>query len=114
MEICETERERNMDAIARRLKLYRTYQSMLAVCGSVPMLGCDCGRAERAMEALTQEVRALPLGRERLILELHYFEGNSIEGCAELMGISRSTAFRIHRRALEMLDFRERVRELHA
>ena len=111
--MADNERKQKEDAIVRRLMLYRTYRTMLSL-SDVAASGCDRVRIERLARELEQEVRALPVGRERLILELHYFEGNSIEGCAELMGVSRSTAFRIHRRALGMLEFRERVCALHA
>ncbi len=113
MKLSENESKQNTDAVIRRLMLYRTYQTMLSL-SDVTMLGCDRVQTERLARELEQEVRALPVGRERLILELHYFEGNSIEACAELMGVSRSTAFRIHRRALGMLAFREQLREMHA
>lgn len=37
---------------------------------------------------------------EKLLLYYHYVRGESIEHCAELMGISRSSAFRLKHRAL--------------
>ncbi|MBQ8140138.1 MAG: DUF1492 domain-containing protein [Clostridia bacterium] len=37
---------------------------------------------------------------EKLMLYYHYIKGESVERCAELLGISRSTAFRMKRRAL--------------
>ena len=113
MKLSENESKQNTEVLIQRLMLYRTYQTMLNL-SVVAMPGFDRAQAERLARELESEVRALPVGRERLILELHYFEGNSIEACAELMGISRSTAFRIHRRALELLAFRERLREMHA
>ena len=39
---------------------------------------------------------------EKLMLYYHYIKGESVERCAELLGISRSTAFRMRRRALLM------------
>ncbi len=39
---------------------------------------------------------------EKLLLYYHYIKGNSVEKCAELLGISRSTSFRLKKRALEM------------
>jgi len=38
---------------------------------------------------------------EKLLLYYHYIRGESIERCGELLGISRSSAFRMKRRALE-------------
>ena len=39
---------------------------------------------------------------EKLILYYHYVKGQPIEKCAELFGVSRSTAFRMRNRALDM------------
>ena len=38
---------------------------------------------------------------EKLFLYYHYIKGQSVERCAELLGVSRSTAFRIRNRALK-------------
>jgi DNA-directed RNA polymerase specialized sigma subunit len=37
---------------------------------------------------------------EKLFLYTHYVKGDSVEKCAELLGISRSSAFRLKKRAL--------------
>jgi len=113
MKQANSETNRNTKATAKRLELYRVYQTMLGLCDQ-PMRGSDRALIELRVGELEREVQALPVGRERMILVLHYFEGNSIERCAELMDVSRSTAFRIHRRALEMLNFNERLRAMHA
>ena len=41
-------------------------------------------------------------GDEKLLLYYHYIRGESIEKCAELLGISRSSGFRLKKRALRM------------
>lgn len=38
----------------------------------------------------------------KLLLYYHYIRGNSVERCAELLGISRTSGFRLKRRALEL------------
>ena len=38
---------------------------------------------------------------EKLMLYYHYIHCDTVEQCAELMGISRSSAFRLKKRALE-------------
>ena len=52
------------------------------------------------------EIRHFILGmgnsREKLLLYYHYIRGDSVEQCAELMEISRSSGFRLKRRALIM------------
>lgn len=39
---------------------------------------------------------------EKLFLDLHYLRGHSVERCAELMDISRRTAFRLKKRAIAL------------
>ena len=38
----------------------------------------------------------------KLLIYYHYVRGNSVEKCAELLGISRTSGFRLKRRALEL------------
>lgn len=61
------------------------------------------------IRARMHEVRHFILGmtnsREKILLYNHYVRGNSIERCAELMGMARSSAFRLKRKALEMAYF---------
>ena len=47
-------------------------------------------------------IMALPNCDEKLLLYFHYIKGESIEKCAELIGISRSSAFRKKKVALIM------------
>ncbi len=44
----------------------------------------------------------LPNSDEKLFLYYHYIKGESTERCAELLGISRRSAFRMRNRALEL------------
>ena len=66
------------------------------------------------------EVRHFVLGfencEEKLLLYYRYIKGESIENCAELLGVSRSTAYRIKDKALNLaaaryLSGREGTRE---
>lgn len=108
-----TEINRNIESIAKRLEEYRVYQAMLALTDK-PIRTSDRVLISMRIREIEREVRALPVGRERLFLELHYFEGHSIERCAELMDVSRATAFRIRRRAFASLDANARMRAFHA
>ena len=47
-------------------------------------------------------VMCLDNSDEKLLLYYHYLRGESVESCAELLGISRSSAFRLKRRALSL------------
>ena len=40
---------------------------------------------------------------EKLLLYYHYIKGESVERCAELLGVSRRSAFRMKNRALAMV-----------
>ena len=45
----------------------------------------------------------LPNSDEKLLLYYHYVKGENVERCAELLGISRSSGFRLKKRAHEMV-----------
>lgn len=70
------------------------------------------GRATTGEDAFLQarmyEIRTLwarlPACPEKLFLNLHFFRGHTVEKCAELMGVSRSTAFRLKRRGIARFD----------
>ncbi len=54
----------------------------------------------RRCEAVEQFIESLKIcDEEKKLLRLHYFEGKSIESIAEYLYVSRSTAFRISKRA---------------
>ncbi|MBQ8396734.1 MAG: hypothetical protein IJX53_00875 [Clostridia bacterium] len=113
MKPINSETNRKQELIAKRLEQYRTYQTMLALRDQ-PVRASDRVLIGMRVREIEREVRALPVGRERLLLELHYFEGHSIERCAELMYISRATAFRVRRRAFALLAENEQRRAIHA
>ena len=59
------------------------------------------------------EVRHFIMGMknsdEKLLLYYHYIRGESVEKCAELLGISRSSGFRLKKRALtEAAEYRKK------
>ena len=59
---------------------------------------------EVLIKAKMYEVRRfvanLPDGDEKALLFYHYIRGYSVEKCSELLGIGRTSAFRLRRRAL--------------
>lgn len=56
--------------------------------------------ARARMYEVRQFIMALPNSDEKLLLYYHYVRGESVEKCAELLGISRSSGFRMKKRAL--------------
>ena len=69
--------------------------------------GCETDVGELPLaRARMFEVRhfimSLPNGDEKLLLYYHYIRGESIERCAELLGIARASAYRLKKRALNL------------
>lgn len=58
--------------------------------------------ARARMFEIRHFIMSLKNSDEKLMLYYHYIKGESIERCGELLGIGRSTAFRMRRRALIM------------
>jgi len=52
------------------------------------------------MFEVEQLIGSLRNGREKLMLYYHYVRGESVERAADLLGVSRRTGYRIHRRGL--------------
>ena len=53
----------------------------------------------------------LPNSNEKLLLYYHFIKNETISRCAELLGISRSSAFRLKRRALILAS--DRLRKIN-
>ena len=56
--------------------------------------------ARARMYEIRHFIMSLPNSDEKLLLYYHYVKGESVARCGELLGISRASAFRMHRRAL--------------
>lgn len=58
-------------------------------------------------------INSLPNCDEKLFLYYHYVKGQNVERCGELLGVSRSTAFRMKKRAhiMAVLALREREKQ---
>jgi RNA polymerase sigma factor (sigma-70 family) len=83
---------------------------LLGLFGFAPVVSAE--RPERAF-ALANDVvtldGALTLlpAKERMLLGLMYFEGESLTDAAKLIGVSKGQASKLHKRALETLGKRE-------
>lgn len=84
-----------------RLGMYRMWATM---AGLGRLSAEDAAMLRLRMREVERSVGALPMGDERLVIELHDLGGASMERCAEQMGISRSTVYRLRRRAIARLD----------
>lgn len=67
--------------------------------------GLSCADEEAYVKAKMFEVKrfvtALPSDDRKLFLYYYYIHGETVEKCGELLGVSRRTAYRLKRRALE-------------
>lgn len=57
------------------------------------------------MSEVSALIGSMRNGREKLMLYYHYIRGESIEHAADLLGISRRTGYRVHKRALLQISF---------
>ena len=60
----------------------------------------DLSLAQARMFEIRHFVLSMPNTEEKLFLYYRYIRGQTVEICAELLGVSRSTAYRIKDRAL--------------
>lgn len=58
--------------------------------------------AHARMFEIRQFIMSMQNSNEKLFLYYHYVRGDSVDRCAELIGISRSSAFRLKKRALAL------------
>ena len=74
---------------------FHTDESDIEAFGEAPL-------ARARMFEIRHFIMGLNNCDEKLFLYYHYIKGESVERCGELLGIGRSTAFRMRRRALLM------------
>lgn len=63
---------------------------------------CEEPLAKARMYEVRHFILSLDNSDEKLFLYYHYVKGDSVERCAELLGISTRTAYRLKARALEL------------
>ena len=56
--------------------------------------------ARARMFEIRHAIMGIPNCEEKLLLYYHFIKGEPVERCAELLGVSRSSAFRMKKRAL--------------
>jgi DNA-directed RNA polymerase specialized sigma subunit len=66
----------------------------------------DISLAKAKMFEVRHFVLSLDNSDEKLLLYYHYIKGQSMEHCAELLGVARSTVYRIKKRALALASKR--------
>ena len=58
--------------------------------------------ARARMFEIRHFIMGLPNGDEKMLLYYHYVRGETVDRCAQMLGISRASGFRMRRRALLM------------
>ena len=71
----------------------------------------DLPLARARMFAIRHDLMRMENSDEKLLLYYHYIRGESVERCAELLGVSRSSAFRMKKRALGQFSLLRREDE---
>lgn len=69
-------------------------------CACADILEGDEADWKARIQEVGKLLTGMKNGREKLLLYHHYVRGTSIERIADLIGVSRRTGYRIHRRAL--------------
>ena len=67
----------------------------LELLGDIPL-------ARARMFEIRHFIMDMPNSDEKLMLYYHYVKGESVERCGELLGVSRSSAFRLKAKALSL------------
>ena len=71
----------------------------------------DLTLARVKMFEIRNFILSLPNSNEKILLYIHYIDCEPIERCGDIMGISRSSAFRLKRKALA-LAYKHKSKEI--
>ena len=75
---------------------------------------CELSMARARMFDIRHKIMSLENCDEKLMLYYHYIKGETIERCSELIGVSRSSGFRMNRRGLLMLAEKIRTEDTNS
>ena len=97
----------SVKAAEKRLSCYALYKKILDN-GTSDEYG-DGINVRAELFRIRRTVLSMPDSKERFFLYNRYIHGRSTEKCAELLGISRRSAFRLRQRALVLYAQREKT-----
>lgn len=104
----KTQRERIINflkgySLNRKLLVLDRYEKQfMKASGAEEMLISEVALARPRMYEVRNFIMSLDNSDEKLLLYYHFVRGESVEKCSELLGISRSSGFRLKNRALDM------------
>ena len=87
---------------SRLLRLDRYEREFFRVRNNATDSPSEQPLARAKMYEIRHFLMSLPNSDEKLLLYYHYIKGEPIERCAELLGLSRSSGFRLKKRALSI------------
>ena len=88
-------------SLNRKLLVLDRYEKQFMKASSAEeMLISESSLARPRMYEVRNFIMSLDNSDEKLLLYYHFIKGESVEKCAELLKISRRSAFRLKRRAL--------------
>ena len=97
---------------SRLLRMDRYEREFFNPTGIEPESQGELPLARARMFEIRHFLMGIPNCDEKLLLYYHYIKGESVDRCAELLGISRSSAFRMKKRALALaLSYKERTED---
>ena len=85
------------------LRLDRYEREFFGYEDSVDGIVGDAALARGRMFEIRHLIMSLDNCDEKLLLYYHYIRGEGVEKCAELLGVSRSSGFRLKKRALALI-----------
>ncbi len=90
--------------INRRLLMMKNYEKKyFDTCEWESDSPADFSVARIRMHEIRKFIMELENSNEKLLLYYHFVRGEPTEKCAELLGMSRSSAFRLKKRALALM-----------
>ncbi len=90
----------------RLLRLDRYEREYLGYRETVDEVMGDGALARAKMYEIRHFIMEMANSDEKLLLYYHYIRGESVEKCGELLGISRASAFRLKKKALELASIK--------
>ncbi len=101
----DRERSKDRTFINRYLREYRRAESELRAYNFTKKFSPDRGESDTPFRAKMYEIKlfvaTLPQGCERMFLYYYYIKGLTMERCAEALGISRRSVYRLKLKALD-------------
>ena len=96
----QNERIKKLESYLEGYRLYRTVKALADTGREDPVLTAEM--AMRKMREIRAFVSDLPNGREKIFLHCHYIADRNMEECADMLGVSLRSVYRIRMRALKL------------